>query len=174
MRIKHETLDKTNLTPEILRDLLEYDPETGVFVWRVYRSYKARKDQVAGRLSKRGYRRIRVRCSIFYAHQLAWLYMYGCWPPAGQLDHKNLNRDDNRIANLREATNSQNKMNSGIRKDSQSGYRGVTEDKRTGRWRSYICMSGKRQWLGYFGRIEDAIDARTKAAKNAYGEFFRE
>jgi hypothetical protein len=103
---------KETLTAERLRELLHYDPDTGDFTWRT-----ARKRIPAGAIAgtvERGFRRITIgggrHGPRYSAHRLAWLYMTGAWPN-GYLDHINRDPDDNRFANLRLATNSQNQAN---------------------------------------------------------------
>jgi hypothetical protein len=102
------------LTAERLRELLDYDPETGRFIWRkdhpTAKHIKA--GSVAGTKNGRGYWVIGVAGAKYVAHRLAWLYVTGEWP-AHLVDHENGDRLDNRFANLREATDSQNNFNRG-------------------------------------------------------------
>lgn len=86
------------LTVERLRELLDYDPETGVFRWKEPRR-KCRVGEVAGSLRKDGYVKIQVDGRFYQAHRLAWLCVYGVWPSA--IDHIDGNRANNAIANLR-------------------------------------------------------------------------
>lgn len=94
----------SKLTQEVLKSLLYYDPETGIFVWLVTRQ-RSPAGKEAGGYDEKGYRRICVNGTKVRAHRLAWLYMTGEWPE-DQLDHINGLKDDNRFVNLREATNS--------------------------------------------------------------------
>ncbi|MCK9994454.1 MAG: hypothetical protein Dbin4_02974, partial [Alphaproteobacteria bacterium] len=98
------------LTQSRLKELLHYDPDTGVFTRRVQTSSNARVGDVAGCLHPEGYRHIQIDGKRYAAHRLAWLYMTGEWP-TNQLDHLNGVRDDNRWGNLREATHGQNQQN---------------------------------------------------------------
>ena len=116
---------KMPLTPERLRELLHYDPESGVFLWlKTTRATSA--GDVAGCVRAHGYRSITVDGAPFYAHRLAWFYVHGAWPQH-QVDHKNGDRDDNRIANLDDVTPSRNYHNTTkLGRNNTTGYRGVT------------------------------------------------
>jgi len=121
---------RTELTAERLREVLRYEPETGVFVWRVRAARRIHVGAVAGNISpSSGYRFIGVDCRLYGAHRLAWLYMTGEWPKH-QVDHVNMDCADNRWANLRDATCSQNTANSCVRINNKSGFKGVSWDKR--------------------------------------------
>ena len=87
------------LTQDGLRQLLNYDPDMGAFTWRQGRG-PVRAGGVAGCLTRKGYRRIQIDGQNYMAHRLAWLYMYGSWPPE-QIDHINEIKSDNRLDNLR-------------------------------------------------------------------------
>ena len=89
------------ITQEELKELLDYNPETGLFTWNVYNNIKNKT--TAGTFND-GYIQIKIKQKIYQAHRLAWLYVYGEWPK-GQIDHINGIRDDNRIENLRDVTN---------------------------------------------------------------------
>ena len=102
---------------------LNYDPDTGVFVWKAAFG-KAKIGAVAGTPSAKGYLVIGVQGRRFLAHRLAWMFVFGAMPN-GQLDHIDGNPANNRIANLREATNSQNHGNRGPSRASTSGVKGV-------------------------------------------------
>lgn len=151
------------LTVERLKTLLAYDVDTGVFTWRATRR-NAKQGAVAGTVDLKGYRRISIDSKVHLAHRLAWMYQTGCWP-LGELDHVNRQRDDNRIANLREANRTINTQNTNLRKDNQTGYRGVGWHKGSGRWRARIQVQGKMLELGYFDDIENAVAAYETAAR---------
>lgn len=118
------------LTQQRLKELLVYNPETGVFRRLVARP-NAPAGSVAGSALPTGHLRISVDGQRYFAHRLAWFYVYGCWPN-GDLDHRDRRPNHNAIDNLREATTSQNQANVGLRKDNMSGYRGVCYDKSQG------------------------------------------
>ena len=161
------------LTQARLRELLHYDPETGFFTWRVSTAQSVQTGDRAGSMSSWGYWRIEVEGRRYKSHQLSWLYVYGQFPEK-RLDHKNRNRTDNRIANLREATPPQNNANSKTQRNNTSGLKGA--HWRGGRhkhgWRSTVTYNRKRIHLGIFPTPELAHAAYCQAAKELYGEFF--
>jgi hypothetical protein len=107
----------------------------------------------------------------YYAHKLAWLYVYGFWPKE-QTDHINLLSGDDRIYNLRESTHQQNQFNRGLLRNNTSGYMGVSFHKRTGRYIAHCRIGGKFVHLGYFDTAEQAAEVvRTRVAER--GEFAR-
>ena len=145
------------ITQSRLKELLHYDPETGVFTWAVRRN-GIRNGGVAGGLDAKGYRKIGVDGRLYLAHRLAWLYVHGVWPQA-QMDHRNGVHDDNRISNLREATNAQNSQNRALHANNTSGFPGVTWFWQRRKWMSQITFDGKRKGLGYFDDPEEAHEA---------------
>ena len=161
-----QIIARPELTVEYLRSVLDYDPATGVFTWKVRTSRRVKVGDVAGCQSGHGYLRIAVQSRLYKAHRLAWLYVYGAWPK-DQLDHINRNRSDNRISNLREVTNKQNGQNASKRSDNTSGHPGAYWDKRRSKWVAQIAHNQKQIHLGYFTNIEEAVAAR-KAAEKLY------
>ena len=145
----------------VIRGLLSYDPETGVFRW-LKGGHGIVSGAAAGAIGGGGYLQFRIDGRKHYAHRLAWLYVYGRWPE-DQIDHINGIRSDNRIANLREATRAENQQNRAIQRNSTSGAIGVNWHKRNKKWRAEIKKHGKRTHVGYFDSIEDAVAARIKA-----------
>ena len=159
------------LSAEALRSILTYDPETGIFTRKLsHPRAPQRIGEIAGGIVGNGYRWIAINKKQYSAHRLAWLYVYGEFP-AGGLDHKNGDRDDNRIANLREATCSQNLANRKTR--SISGLKGVSREHRTGKWVAQITKDRKPKHLGTFSTPEAAHAAYCKAALELHGEFSR-
>lgn len=152
-----------------MRNRYSYDAETGLFRF----IDGAKRGKIVGRSDGgKGYWRISIGGIHYAAHRLAWLCVNGFWPEF-QIDHVNGIKSDNRIANLREASNSQNTMNQGLRVDNSTGHKGVFEDKRTGRFRARITIDGKSKNLGFYSTIELAAEARRGAA-HLHGEFARE
>ena len=153
------------LTAEYLKEVLHYDPMTGIFTWK--RSGKGRPvGEVAGTVNQDGYIRIRVGGKKYMAHRLAWLWVHGQWPH-GELDHKNNVRSDNRISELREANRSGNCANRKCRSSSASGVKGVTD------YRGKFKVSVKGKYLGLFVTLEEARTAYFAEAVKQYGEFAR-
>ena len=162
------------ITAEKLREFLEYDPNTGVFRWRFPRvGVRRDRNSIAGTVSKKdGYRIIQINGNLGKAHRLAWLYVHGRWP-ANQIDHINGIRDDNRITNLREATNAENARNAKRLRSNKSGYKGVYWHKSNRRWIAQVNIDGRCSHLGSFGTAEAAHAAYCDAATKHYGEFAR-
>jgi hypothetical protein len=142
-------------------ELLHYDAETGVFTRRVRRA-SFRAGDVAG-FEHEGYRELRVDGRDIKAHRLAWFYAHGAWPD-GVIDHINQNKIDNRLANLRVVTISENRQNMSKYRSNTSGHKGVYFSKPDGRWRAQINHCGKRNYLGSFATVEDAAGAYSLAA----------
>ncbi len=155
------------LTAERLRDLLNYDPTTGVFTWRAARC-GVKIGERAGTVDRLGYRQIALSGKKHFAHRLAWLYVHGMWPPK-YIDHINHDTDDNRIANLRDASQSQNLCNARLSKANTSGVKGVSYDAANNRWRAYVCVGRSQQSLGRFDTLEAAQTARRNAAERMHG-----
>jgi len=156
---------------ELVRELLHYDPASGVFVWR-RGTGKAAKGAIAGSPDSDGYIAIGIDGKRYKAHRLAWLYMVGEWPVGG-LDHVDCDKTNNRFANLRQATCSQNRWNSQLKRVNTSGYKGVHFNKNAQRWRSIIKARGVSKFLGYFDTAESAYAAYCAAAKEMHGDFAR-
>src|SRR3990167_1244125 len=148
--------NSTSVTPEQIAAVLDYSPMTGVFIWRVSQG-RAPAGTKAGVVKNNGYRRITWRRRFFYEHRLAWLLTYGAWP-TGHIDHINGDRADNRIANLRDVSQSQNVANSLLSAANKSGIKGVYWDRERKKWAAQIKVKYKCLHLGRFDRIEG--DAR--------------
>jgi hypothetical protein len=161
------------LTAARLRELLSYDPDTGTFTRLVRTGYfRAQAGAIAGSRRYNGYHIISVDAQRYYAHRLAWLYMTGEWPQAG-IDHRDLDRSNNRWENLRAATQSQNLSNIGLPKHNTSGMKGVCWDRRRNCWMAKINHSGKTYFLGYFAERDAAQAAYASGATKIYGDFAR-
>lgn len=164
------------ITQSELMELLSYDPATGQFTWlKVHpNATKTRKDRSAGSVNPSGYRIIGIRRRHYYAHRLAWLYVYGEWPRAKHLDHINGIQTDNRIANLREASPSQNAANGRRRSNNTSGFRGVAYHKGANKWIASIRHGGRSHYLGLFDAPQAAHEAYVREAIIHHGEFARD
>lgn len=153
------------ITVERLREVLDYDPETGILRWRISTSRRVRAGMVAGSLNH-GYRRIAIDRCVYLTHRIAWLYMTGAWPK-DQIDHKNGVRDDNRFLNLREASNAENQHNQRhARRDNRTGLLGVSTNG--GRFQAQIMVDGKQHYLGCFGTAEAAHAAYVEAKRRLH------
>ena len=146
------------LTAERLGEVLAYEPDTGIFRWRIRPSNRVKVGAVAGRSNGNGYTRICIDGVNHYAHRLAWLAVHGKHP-AGEVDHRNGNRADNRIANLRVGTHAQNAQNQPLRVTNTSGRDGVSWSKPHGKWAAYIVKAGRKKHLGLFECIDRASEA---------------
>jgi len=157
-----------SLTQSQLKELLHYDPDTGIFTNKFSRSNKIKINTKADQIhSVSGYKRISINNVRYTSHRLAWLYMYGLWPK-GKLDHINRIRDDNRINNLREVTNSQNCQNTSLRADNTSGHKGVSWSKGHRKWQAQIKVNNVYLYLGRFDILDDAIAARKQAEEQLH------
>ena len=154
------------ITQQELKELAKYDPNSGVFTWLVAPSNKARAGDVVGYLNN-GYIRASIKGTLYYIHRLAWLITYGEWP-AGDIDHINQNRLDNRIDNLRVVDQKENQRNRRLSKNNTSGVCGVGWLKVEGKWGAQIKVNGKVIRLGCSIDKFEAICARM-SANNKYG-----
>jgi HNH endonuclease/AP2 domain len=144
-----------------LKELLHYNQKTGIFIWKSSRKY-IRSGTKAGSPCRAGYTRIKVDGRLYGAHRLAWLYMTGQWPRS-EIDHRNGDRGDNRIENLREATPGENCQNIAIYKNNTSGFIGVSWCERISKWRAGIRINKKQIWIGSYASPEAAHTAYCKA-----------
>ena len=176
--LRPKTAPRNDLTAEAVRALLDYDPATGVLTWR-RREPRTREDKIfngqfagkrAGARMQNGYTIVCISPGKYLAHRLAWLITHGDWPDA-DIDHINGDRGDNRLANLREASRSQNNANMGLRADNRSGVRGVFWDTRSQMWRAEIMMNNKVTPLGRYSDIKEATEVRRSAEMRMFGEF---
>lgn len=153
------TLDFTRL-----RELLDYNPTTGIFTWR--HTVSNRVGGTRAGADNRGYQQIKIDRKLYQAHRLAWCYVYGSWPPH-MIDHINGIKHDNRVINLRLATNQENQQN---RRTPQGGnpYIGVSWHKGRQLWQSQIRVQGKPTHLGYFGSAEEAFAMYTNVKRREH------
>lgn len=155
------------LTQEELKRLLSYDQDTGVFIRLLKTSNSITVGEVAG-FNRKGATHISLHNNEYLAHRLAWLYVYGEWPPE-QIDHKNCNSRDNRIANLRLATCAQNNQNKHRpNKNNSCGLMGIYFDKEKRKWAAEITANRKRVRLGRFATAELASLAYQTAKKGLH------
>jgi hypothetical protein len=153
------------MTREEVRELFDYNPDDGLLRWRKGR----RAGCVAGTPNSGG--RLTVwageKYKQHYVHRLIWLWVYGVWP--SEMDHVNLNRTDNRLANLRLCTASQSAANR--RGWAKSGFKGVHQ--RGKKWAAYITKNGVKCYIGIYFTPGLANAAFLEAAKSIHGAFAR-
>lgn len=138
------------VTQERLKELFDYNPETGNLVWKVRRQ-RIKVGGVAGRVDNQGYRRIRLDGRNYQAHRLVWLWHHGEWPKY-EIDHINRVRDDNRIENLRDVSGSINRLNSD--RPNKTGLAGVV--KNGSGFQAKLNIFGETAYLGTFATPEEA------------------
>jgi len=151
-----------------LKQLVHYDPETGIFTWLVNRQPGIRIGDVAGTLRDDGYIRIQVAGERKYASHWAWLYMTGEYPPY-EVDHEDRNRSNNSWRNLRSATKSLNCANRPKRVRESGLLRGTTRNG--GKFTAQIRVRGEHRYLGTYDTEEEAHAAYAKAALPEFREF---
>jgi hypothetical protein len=163
---------KQRLTIERLKELLTYNPETGVFVWNKNgKGRYMRAGAVAGSKHCAGYVQIHHGGNSYLAHRLAWFWVHGEWP--SEIDHANGDRTDNRLENLRLCSRVENTWNMKTPKTNKSGFKGVSFFKPRKKWRATIKIDGKAKTLGYFNDPALAHQAYVDAITKHRGEFAR-
>lgn len=164
------------LTQEIVKELIHYDPETGKLFWKErdvkwfvnegskkkWNTKYANKEAFIG--DSHGYKNGSLLYNNLFAHRLIWFYMTGEWPD--QIDHINGVPSDNRWVNLRNVSNHENRKNCKKRKDNTSGFSGVRFHRT--KYQARIFVNGKEKHIGVYDTIEEAVAAR-KQAEIQYG-----
>ncbi|MCC4588756.1 HNH endonuclease [Xanthomonas sp. NCPPB 1067] len=166
-------IPRGSITRADVMSVVSYDAETGRFTWKVTTRGHGKMihpGDAAG-WTRDGYRMLQLFGHTYRAHRVAWFLMSGAWPPEGrEVDHENRDRGDNRWSNLRLATRSENNMNSKVRLDNTSGFKGVHRS-RTGKWFARIAHNKRVIGLGTFRTREEAAAARAAAEKRLFGQF---
>jgi hypothetical protein len=175
--------DHANITPELLRQLLRYEPDTGKLFWlprpvEMFSSNGSCKSWnkkysglEAGNGSGHKYLRVCISNVKYFAHRIAWMMENGEIPEKMMIDHINGIPTDNRMVNLRLATKSQNMHNMGVGATNTSGSKGVHWYERKKKWHVQIRVCGSRKHIGYFSDIKDAESAYIAAAEEHQGNF---
>ena len=154
----------------LIRLHLRYDKKTGEFWWKI-RDSGRQMNKPAGALSN-GYVTIGFRGKIYYAHKLAWAVVKGVWA-SGEIDHRDLNRGNNKWSNLRAATTTQNRCNKPMYRNNKSGFKGVSWHKQHRKWYATLQIERRALFLGLFPTAEEAYAAYVKAAKKYHKSFAR-
>ena len=168
--------DKSSITPEVLRQLLSYNPVSGKLFWlrrngdekatKIFNALFAGKEAFTYRMGKK-HLQGRILRHGFLAHRVAWAIYHGEWPK-GQIDHINGNHIDNRIENLRDVDGADNQKNMKLNAKNTSGASGVNWDQRRKLWRARIKANGREVHLGRFKTFDEAAKAR-KIAEQKHG-----
>lgn len=172
-------------SPELLRQLLQYEAETGRMFWLPrddkhfyqrpdgkYSVSKSWNTKFAGKeaftsISAIGYKVANIFNRAMYAHRVIWALHYGSYPQH-QIDHINGDILDNRISNLRDVPQRQNMQNCSVSRANKSGVTGVRWNKAASKWHSYIWVNYECLSLGYFSDFDIAVGVRKQAEKQ-YG-----
>lgn len=175
---------KNDITVEFIESILDYDPQSGIMIWKYrpksmfqsLKSFMPWNKRYAGKeincLDKDGYIQISIYKKRYFAHRVAWLLVYREWPNIS-LDHINGIKSDNRIHNLRMATESQNAWNTRAPSNNKSGYKGVSFHALGNKWQAHISKNNTKIYLGLFNTPEEAYGAYKKAAIQLHGEYAR-
>ncbi len=146
-----------------------YEPDTGRF-FRVPRKGRPEVEAKSEGNNHRGYRKFKVGGKKYYAHRIAWALTYGSVSGSVCIDHINRDRADNRLSNLRIATDSQNCAN---RLYNREGLKGAYYNQQMKKWVSYIGSARKKYYVGTFDTEAEANEAYLSAARKMFGEFAR-
>ena len=167
-----------DISYEYASSIMSYNPESGHIAWKSRNDIAPkcdarRKGKIAGCYSKKD------KCIIigingktYLSHRIAWLLHYGTWPKY-ILDHINCDRTDNRISNLRDATQAENLSNRGVTKRNTTGIKGVSFDKKNNRYFGRINSNRKSFYIGSWKTIEEAVEPMANAYNKIHGEFAR-
>lgn len=165
---------------QLVRELFDYDKESGIVTWRTPRSNRVKAGETVGTIRKahcKSYYNVRIATSTgksdYKLHRIIWLHVTGEDPADSQIDHIDGNGLNNSFANLRKASASQNQCNVTVRRNSSSGLKGAHWHTQSNKWRARICFLGTDYYLGLFETPELAHMAYCKAAAELHGEFAR-
>jgi len=162
------------LTQDMVKQLFEYEPETGSLIRKVAAANQTKAGQTVGTLRSDGYLKVQVNRKGWKVHRIIFLLHHG-WLPR-EVDHINGNKTDNRIENLRAATTQQNQQNCGMSARNTSGYKGVSFNCQSKKWqaaaRAIISGQRKKLALGTYETPEAAAEAYQRYAQRSHGEFY--
>jgi hypothetical protein len=165
---------------ELVRELFDYDKESGIVTWKTPRTNRVKKGNAVGVRCKsncKDYLKVGISYNGGHAgyklHRVIWLFVTGEDPGLLQIDHIDGNGLNNSFANLRIANGSENLCNCERRKDNRSGFKGVGWSKQKKKWRARIAFNGRQRELGFFDTPELAHMAYAAAAAELHGDFAR-
>lgn len=159
------------MTYNLIKELFDYNEETGLLTSRVNRGSRVRIGDEVGYRNPNGYRVAEINKKPYRVHRIIWLWMTGAWPKL-EIDHINGTRDDNRWCNLREATSSQNGRNrTRLGSNNTSGQRNIYWYKAYEKWKVFVVRGGK-VYGGYHENMDDAIAERDSLLRRFDGEFY--
>lgn len=161
----------SRVTPARVRELLVYNPDTGIFTNRVQRG-RSKQGTIVGTINANGYLVIRIDNELHYGHRLAWAYMTGEWPNP-MVDHDDTDKSNNVWNNLRESNASQNGANRKCNINSKTGIKGVHFCNFYGKFKAEIGVNGHKFTIGYYKTLDEAAAAYAGAAALAFREFSR-
>lgn len=151
-----------------LKELLEYDPNSGIFTWKISRG--SAKAGSSPRPNGEGYLKVKIDGKHYQCHNLAWLISTGSWPE-DLIDHKDCDTTNNRLCNLRPATRKGNADNASKRKDNKSGVKGVSWKATHSKWVAQCSHLGRVHYLGLFEKLEDAAKVVAAFRDENHGDF---
>ena len=157
-------MTEKSITQDKLKKLISYNPDTGEFFRLVSLSNSSKIGKVTGYKTDFGYIRLCVDGKQYFAHRLAWLYIYGEFP-SSVIDHIDQNPSNNKISNLRTVSIKQNLENRNKPKNNKSGFKGVSWSKSVNKWIAMIGHKNQQIYLGAYKNIHDADHAYQNAAK---------
>lgn len=160
------------VTPDRIRECFDYDPETGVLRRKVKTGQNCKIGVASGCVHQSGYMRVKLDGCGFLGHRVIWAWMTGQWPERF-IDHIDLDKSNNRWANLREATRAENGANRPKNSANTTGKKGVCFHAKRNKFQAQIRVDDKLLFLGRFGKLEEAAAAYDEAARRFFGEFAR-
>lgn len=148
------------ITQAYLKKILEYEEATGFFTWKGSRGHIEKGTRAGAYDNSNGYIQLMIDKKNYYAHKLAWIYIYGSLAKGLVVDYINRDQTDNRLCNLRAVSHGENRYNSRMRSDNTSGITGVCLDKRKNTWLARLNINKKQLVLGHYSSLLDAAKAR--------------